>query len=358
MAVVVAYPTLDYRTLIEHIPVVTYTVDFSDPKTVTYVSPQVTSLMGFTPEEYRANDRIWPDRIDTRDRAIVLDALQRIQKTGEPFVCDYRFRHRDGRVLWIHDDATVIRDASGRPRAMQGIMQDVTARRKVEQQLADAQRLVREEARTHLLARAISAQEEERTRVARELHDETGQSLSAILVGLRNVQEAETLDEVRVLVQQLRDLTSQTVRDVGRIARGLRPSTLDDLGLVPALQHYADELGAARGIEIAIKDDGLGRLPRDIETTLYRIIQEALTNVARHAEAHHANVTIERDQENVRAAIRDDGMGFNVTEARTALGLVGMQERASLLGGSVEIDSHLRSGSIVKVELPLHNGGH
>jgi signal transduction histidine kinase len=215
-----------------------------------------------------------------------------------------------------------------------------------------------EETHNHLLARAISAQEEERTRVARELHDETGQALSAILVGLRTVQEADTLEQVRVLVQRLRDLTSQTVRDVGRIARGLRPSTLDDLGLVPALQRYADELGAARGIDITITDRGAERFPPEIETTLYRIIQEALTNVARHAQASHARVTIERHPSNVRAVIRDDGIGFNVTEARRALGLVGMQERASLLGGSVEIVSHPRTGSTVKVELPLHTGGH
>jgi PAS domain S-box-containing protein len=219
-------------------------------------------------------------------------------------------------------------------------------------------RLRGEEARDHLLARAISAQEEERTRVARELHDETGQALSAILVGLRTVQEANTLDQVRVLVQRLRHLTSQTMRDVGRLARGLRPTTLDDLGLVPALQRYGDELSAARGIDITITDDGKGRLPTEIETTLYRIIQEALTNVARHAGASHARVTIERGPAIVRAAIRDDGAGFNEIEAGRALGLTGMQERASLLGGTVDIVSHPGTGATVTVDLPLRNGGH
>lgn len=219
-------------------------------------------------------------------------------------------------------------------------------------------RLRGEEARDHLLARAISAQEEERTRVARELHDETGQALSAILVGLRTLQEANTLDQVRVLAQRLRDVTSQTVRDVGRLARALRPTTLDDLGLVPALQRYGAELGTARGIDITITDDGEGRLPTEIETTLYRIIQEALTNVARHAGASHARVTIERGPSLVRAAIRDDGSGFNEIEAGRALGLIGMQERASLLGGTVDITSHPGTGTTVIVALPLRTGGH
>jgi PAS domain S-box-containing protein len=215
-----------------------------------------------------------------------------------------------------------------------------------------------DEVRAHLLARAISAQEEERTRVARELHDETGQALSAILLGLRTLQDAERLDDVRVLAERLRELTGQTIRDVGRIARGLRPSTLDDLGLVPALQRYAAELGESRGVDVVITDDGVGRLPTEIETTLYRIIQEALTNVGRHAMARHARVAIERLESEVRATIRDDGTGFNIGQTDRALGLVGMKERASLLGGRVEIGSQPGAGAVVSVTLPLRNGAH
>ncbi|HXE83934.1 MAG TPA: PAS domain S-box protein [Gemmatimonadales bacterium] len=253
---------------------------------------------------------------------------------------EYEAYRRDGTVIWLREHARRAHDPDG-TAYYEGTVEDVTKRRRDE------------EMRAHLLARAISAQEEERTRVARELHDETGQALSAILVGLRTVEEADTLEHARVLAQRLRDLTSQTIVDVGRIARGLRPSTLDDLGLIPALQRYADELSAARGIDIIISDDGVGRFGHEIETTLYRIIQEALTNVARHAGARQAHVTIERHPGGVRAAIRDDGDGFDVNETRGALGLIGMQERASLLGGSVHIASHPGAGATVSVELPL-----
>lgn len=215
-----------------------------------------------------------------------------------------------------------------------------------------------EEAREHLLARAISAQEEERARIARELHDETGQALSAVLLGLRSVQDAKSLKQVQLLTERLRDLTFHTIRDVGRIARGLRPSSLDDLGLLPALRRYAEELAATRCIEIAVDSDGLDRLPHEMETTLYRIIQEALTNVTRHADARYVGISLARHNGGVRAVIHDDGCGFDVTTALRArdastLGLIGMRERASLLGGTVTIESHIGAGARIVVDLPL-----
>jgi signal transduction histidine kinase len=215
------------------------------------------------------------------------------------------------------------------------------------------------DARQHLLARAISAQEEERRRVARELHDETGQALSAILVGLRNLEEASTLPDARTLASRLRQLAADTVRDVGRIARGLRPAILDDLGLVPALRRYAEELGPTRHLRVLVTDDGPERLPAAVETTLYRIVQEALTNVARHAQARHAAVIIERHNGAVRATVQDDGTGFDVGTAlrsaaqQEALGLLGMQERASLLGGKVTFDSRPGAGVTITVTLPV-----
>lgn len=213
--------------------------------------------------------------------------------------------------------------------------------------------------RQHLLARAISAQEEERQRVARELHDETGQALTAILVGLRNVEEAAAGTKAQQLAADLRRLVEATLRDVGRIARGLRPSVLDDLGLIPALQRYAEDLDAARGLKVQIHGPVAQRFPHAVETTLYRILQEALTNVAAHAQARSADVTIRPSLGTVQAIVRDDGVGFDLTAAlgatprRQPLGLIGMQERASLLGGSVIVDSRPGGGTTVSVTLPL-----
>ena len=215
-----------------------------------------------------------------------------------------------------------------------------------------------EDVRHHLLARAISAQEEERQRVARELHDETGQALTAILVGLRNVEAAATGTGAQQLAADLLGVIETTMRDVGRIARGLRPAVLDDLGLIPALQRYAEDLQVSRGLRIEIRGPETARFPHAVETTLYRVLQEALTNVAAHAQARSAEVTIRPSAGTVQALVRDDGVGFDlralvVTARRQPLGLIGMQERASLLGGSVIVDSRPGAGTTVSVTLPL-----
>jgi PAS domain S-box-containing protein len=216
-----------------------------------------------------------------------------------------------------------------------------------------------EEARQHLLGRAISAQEEERRRVALELHDETGQALSAILVGLRTAEEATTVEDARLVIRRLRDLAGQTLRDVGRLARGLRPSVLDDLGLIPALHHLADEMAAMGGPEVRIRGDPGDGVGPAVQTTMYRILQEALRNVLRHARARAATVAVSREDGVVRAVVEDDGVGFDAAAAlaragrRQSLGLMGMQERAALVGGSVAIESRLGAGTKVTVSLPL-----
>ena len=287
------------------------------------------------------------ERIHPRDRPNVERLVAQALKDGKPYRCEFRVRHADGTERTVEARTMVELDDGGRPIRKHGTAQDITERRRAE------------DMRRHLLGRAISAQEEERKRVARELHDETGQALSAILVGLRSVQESPTIADAHAIAARLRDLAAVTVRDVGRIARGLRPSVLDDLGLIPALRRYAEELGEARQLAVRIADDGCDRLPSEIETTLYRIVQEALTNVARHANASCAEVGITRRDGRVRAVIRDDGIGFDVgsalapTARRQALGLMGIEERAALVGGRVEITSTPGAGTCIGVDLPL-----
>lgn len=217
-----------------------------------------------------------------------------------------------------------------------------------------------DQVRRHLLARAISAQEDERQRVSRELHDETGQALSALLVGLRRMEDSATLEDTQRLARELRHLTGETVRNLGRIARDLRPPLLDDLGLVPAIRRYADELSTARGITIAVSDGGIGPLSPVMTITIYRILQEALTNVARHSQASRAIVAISPTNSGIQVSIRDDGRGFTPHESRgdsrQPLGLVGMRERAALIGGTVTIASGIGKGTTITVDLPLQTG--
>lgn len=294
-------------------------------------------------EELRTLDMARDVYVDPAERELLIG---RAEPLDHGYAFEIQWKRRNGARIWVLLNAHAVKDAAGRTRCFEGFVQDVTERRRSA------------EMRRHLLARAISAQEDERRRVARELHDETGQALTAILVGLRNVDAAASVTAARQIAEELRRLVAATLKDVGRIARGLRPTALDDLGLIPALQRYAEELGTARALAVSISGDAGERFPHAVETTLYRIIQEALTNVARHAQANTATVTIARRKGTARAVVRDDGIGFDVGTAlapsarRHCLGLMGIEERAGLLGGRVEINSYPGAGTSIAVELP------
>jgi PAS domain S-box-containing protein len=220
-----------------------------------------------------------------------------------------------------------------------------------------------EESRTRLIERVMSAQEEERRRIARELHDETGQSLTSLLVGLRLIRDTRTLKEAKTQANRLRHITVQILDNLRRLARGLHPSILDDLGLVVALTRYATDYAQSYGLTVRVQTDGLdsNRLPSPVETTLYRIMQEALTNIARHAAAKAVRIALTRQPSGVDMMVEDDGYGFDVeTTLRTStssghLGLYGMCERAMLLGGSVTIESKRGKGTTIAVHIPLED---
>lgn len=211
--------------------------------------------------------------------------------------------------------------------------------------------------RHDLLKKLMSAQEDERRRIARDLHDEIGQSLTSVLIGLRAVAEASTLDEARSRADELRQITVATIDEVRRLARGLRPSVLDDLGLVAALERYAADFAGAHlvAVDVVAPSDMTERLPAEIETALYRIVQESLTNTAKHSAATTVRVIIERQPTAVHLLVVDDGAGFDCqnTEADGGLGLEGMRERAALLEGRLEVTSQTGIGTTVSVWIPL-----
>jgi signal transduction histidine kinase len=219
----------------------------------------------------------------------------------------------------------------------------------------------KEAMRGQLLRKIITAQEEERRRISRELHDEAGQALTSLLIGLKTMEKAEGMDQVRALISDLREVLNQTLDKVHDLAVELRPSVLDDLGLVPALARYVSGCSLRFGFEAEFETAGLDgrRLPPEVEITLYRIAQETLTNVARHANARHASVLLQRRKGAVVLVVEDDGEGFDVDPAiasaqeQERLGLYGVEERALLVGGLLTIESRPGAGATVSVEIPL-----
>jgi signal transduction histidine kinase len=220
-----------------------------------------------------------------------------------------------------------------------------------------AERKRAEATRLELMKRLISAEDDERRRIARELHDETGQSLTALLVGLRAIeQQAVTLD-VQSAAQRLRSVAAHTVDNVGRLARGLHPSVLDDMGLAEAARRHVTDYSESFGVVVELRVESIVslRLPPLVQTTLYRILQEALTNVARHARAQVVGVELKHAGSVLELVVRDDGVGFDAGAAldeASALGLHGMRERVALLGGSVEIESRPGLGTTVRARVP------
>jgi signal transduction histidine kinase len=205
------------------------------------------------------------------------------------------------------------------------------------------------------LSRVVQAQELERRRLARELHDETGQALTSILLGLKALEERIEGDDARAAAHDLRELVVSTLQGVRRLAVELRPTALDDFGLVAALERLTHSFGEQTGIRVDFEPTlGPGeRLPADAETALYRIVQEALTNIVKHAHASRVSVLLTRHGGTVKAMVEDDGRGFDPTAGREdGVGLLGMRERLALLGGRLEIESG-EAGTTVVAEVPL-----
>jgi signal transduction histidine kinase len=205
------------------------------------------------------------------------------------------------------------------------------------------------------LRRVVDAQELERRRLARELHDETGQALTSMLLGLRAVEEAASSEERDHASAELRELVVTTLQDVRRLAVELRPRALDDFGLVAALQRLGETFSEQMGIEVDIESRlGEARLPPEIETALYRITQEAMTNIVKHARASRVSILLVRKQKSAAAVIEDDGVGFDPAVTRDGgIGLIGMRERVELLDGRLEVESSHGAGTTLVAEVPL-----
>lgn len=223
----------------------------------------------------------------------------------------------------------------------------------------------KEQSRGELLHRVISAQEDERKRIAREMHDETSQSLSALMVGLDTVQMAGARDiqEASLRLQNCKSIAGTLLKNIHRIITDLRPTLLDDLGLAPAIAWYGEQRLSSLGITFHMNEDAMtSRLQPAIETAFFRIVQEAINNAARHAKASTVTVRLAREGGHVILEIADDGRGFDPQMLQASdsqgqgLGLRGMQERASTLGGDFQLQTAPGKGTTITVRVPVPEG--
>ncbi|MDO8734805.1 MAG: sensor histidine kinase, partial [Elusimicrobiota bacterium] len=217
--------------------------------------------------------------------------------------------------------------------------------------------------RIQLMQRIISSQEDERNRIARELHDSIGQVLTSVKIGMKSVESDILSEGGRKKIEKFRILLDASLEDIHNLAVELRPPLLTDFGLFKAIENYSKEFENNFDIKVHYKIIKLSesyRLPSTIEIGLYRVIQEALTNIAKHANATEVDIIFEKTDSEMLLSISDNGKGFETktimskTERRS-LGIFGMQERISILGGNLKIDSIPRGGTKIGIEIPLKN---
>jgi PAS domain S-box-containing protein len=319
-----------------------------------YVSPAYERIWGRSCASLYADPDSWLEAVHPEDRARLAAAMERLAAAGfeGEWREEYRIVRADGSVRWVWDVSSPIRDASGKVVRMVGCTRDITARKE------------REAAMRQMSARLLRSQDEERRRIARELHDSTAQMLAALGMNLEALRRTSggLRRGARARLASSRRLLEQCVQEIRTLSYLLHPPLLDEAGLRAAIRSYARGFSERSGIRVEVRlPSAVGRLPRDVELTLFRIVQESLSNIHRHSGSRIARIGMARDNGRVRLVVRDRGRGIDpgrlgaamsAESAGIGVGIAGMRERVRQLGGDLAVQS-TPGGTTVSVSLPV-----
>jgi PAS domain S-box-containing protein len=356
-----------YRVLVEQLPLITYMDSpYTSDESAEYVSPQVQAILGYTPEEWCSVHDFYEERLHPHDRERVRRLQRAARESGEPLNVEYRFRAADGTWVWLSDSHTIVLDDDGRPWYSQGFALDISARKLAEQDreallaqahVQNAQLEAAQRERAHLLARTVQVAEEERMRIAADLHDGPIQKLTVVAFSLDRLalRIARNEPDVVELTREIRELVKAEMVALRGLMTELRPPILDERNLGAALSDCAEQIFA----ETSISHDTMCALGDDespapeLETAVFRVVREALMNIRRHADAGRVDVAIERDGQSLRVVVTDDGAGFDrASTGESSFGLLGMEERIGSLGGHLEVASSIGNGTRIEATLP------
>ena len=316
-------------------------------------SDELCRILGVDPRTVHPSYEGFVDLVHPDDRRHVRETIDRAASDGQPFLFDFRACRPDGAVRILHCRGEVICDAAGRPVRMFGTDQDVTELRLADEQLRLSQQKLR-----NLTAYQLEVREEERARIAREIHDVLGQTLTALKLDVSSLREMVARREPSAdgRLQEIAGLLDTAIKDVRRLASELRPVVLDQLGLPAAVEWLSGDFQRRTGIDCRVRSSLPDTtLPADVSTGLFRILQEALTNVARHSGANRVEVTLQQASRIVYLEVTDNGKGLPEAAhaGQGSLGILGMRERALLLGGFIELKGETGKGTKLTAWVPL-----
>ncbi|WP_228892672.1 hybrid sensor histidine kinase/response regulator [Pseudoduganella aquatica] len=341
-----------FRTLVEQIHAVSYVAGTGACGALQYVSPQIRMLLGYTPEEWLADSGLLRARMHPDDRDAAWAEVCACRSAARALRVEYRLLPRGGGELWVRDQADPVPGPNG--PVLQGILIDISASKAAEQALRQSQDELR-----RLGAHQERIKEEERKRIAQEIHDELGGLLTGIRAYILVAQERAVAagSTPEPLLADTADLVQSAIETVRRVITDLRPSVLDQLGVWAALEWYADQVALRAGLRCVCRIDAQAaalELDADRSTMLFRIVQEALTNVVRHAQATQATIDVACEPGALRLTVSDNGKGIAAEGllSRESWGILGMHERSRSFGGQLAITGG-PDGTVLMLRLPL-----
>jgi PAS domain S-box-containing protein len=346
-----------YRMLVEGAPAMLYIDRPDEQSTNLYTSPQVVELLGFSVDEWMGDPDLWVRQLHPDDRDKIVARHYESNELGERFLEEYRFMTRDGREVWIRDEAVPVRDPEGEVLLWRGVMLDITDQKRAEEKLRWSLDVLREtlQQRRELARRLETAQEEERRRIAADIHDDPIQVMSAVDMRLQlmdQVPGSVTRDE---LVDLQRDV-GRAIERLRNLLFELRPTALDRDGLAAALLLYVEHTARVTGWRGRVRSALEEEPSAEVRALLYRIAQEAITNARKHAGAGNIEVDIAPAGHGITLRVSDDGTGFDPHGAENPrpghLGLSTMVERAELAGGWARVTSVPGTGTTIECWLP------
>jgi PAS domain S-box-containing protein len=330
-----------YRSLVENIPALTY-IEEPIGRGMAYVSPQIEAMIGYTAQERMDDANLLKRLVHPEDREAFLQADARSTALEERFVLEYRVIAKDGRVVWLHDESVPVRDDQGRLQFWQGVAVDITPQRRAEEE------------RKRLLSRLVSAQEEERARIAADIHDDPVQKMTAVGLRLSMLRSYLADPGAQEQVDRLQEVVTHATERLRGLMFELSPPQLEEDGLASALRLHAAHSFSSGEFHVEIEDRTSREPASAVDTIAFRIAQEAIANARKHAGAAKAQVELETSRGGLLVRVRDDGVGFEETDGPEPghLGLTTMRERAETAGGWLKIASVPGRGTAVEFWLP------